>query len=287
VRPGSTIRVAAGSDDGRILRVGLERYVAGVVAGETSARWPDEALRAQAVAARSYAVHRLRCPRARGYDVTASTLDQCFREGRVPDRLRDQVSRTAGEYLTGATTRTRHAPALRALFHTSCGGHTDDPVDVWSTATAIEHHRPVACLTCIRAPRHWEATLAGPIRLEVIERTSTGRVAAVRVDRGRGAKTLSADELRASAGYGNVRSARFEVFPATGGVALRGTGLGHGVGLCQVGARGMAEAGAGYREILAHYYPGSRLASLATGSTGEKPRSGGIRSRAMLLSSRR
>jgi SpoIID/LytB domain protein len=158
---------------------------------------------------------------------------------------------------------------------------------VWSTATAIEHHGPVACPTCIRAPRHWEATLADPIRLEVIERTVTGRVAAVSVDRGRGAKTLSADELRASAGYGNVRSARFEVFPVAGGAVLRGTGLGHGVGLCQMGALGMAEDGAGYREILAHYYPGSRLASLATGSTGEKPRSGGIRSRARLLSSRR
>jgi stage II sporulation protein D len=287
VRPGSTIRVAAGSDDGHILRVGLEQYVAGVVAGETSALWPDEALRAQAVAARSYAVHRLRYPRARGYDVTASTLDQCFRDGPVPDRLRDQVSRTAGEYLTGATTRNRHTPALRTLFHTSCGGHTDDPVDVWSTATAIEHHGAVACPTCIRAPQHWEATLADPIRLEVIARTFTGRVASVRVDRGRGAKTLSADELRASAGYRNVRSARFEVFPVSGGVVLRGTGLGHGVGLCQTGARGMAEDGAGYREILAHFYPGSRLASLAAGSTGENPRSGGIRSRARLLSSRR
>ena len=285
MRPGSTIRVASGSDDGRILRVGLEQYVAGVLAGETSALWPDEALRAQAVAARSYAVHRLRNPRARGYDVTASTLDQCFRDGPVPDRLRDQVSRTAGEYLTGATARKRHTPALRTLFHTSCGGHTDDPVDVWSTATAIEHHGPVACPTCIRAPQHWEATLA--IQLEVIQRTSTGRVAAVRVDRGRGAKTLSADELRASAGYGNVRSARFEAFPVTGGVVLRGTGLGHGVGLCQTGARGMADDGAGYREILAHHYPGSRLASLAAGSTGKKARSGGIRSRARLLSSSR
>ena len=109
MRPGSTIRVAAGSD-GHILRVGLEQYVAGVVAGETSALWPDEALRAQAVAAHSYAVHRLRYPRARRYDVTASTLDQCFRDGPVPDRLLDQVSRTAGEYLTGATTRKRHTP---------------------------------------------------------------------------------------------------------------------------------------------------------------------------------
>jgi stage II sporulation protein D len=121
-----------------ILSLPLEEYVAGTVTAETGAAWPAEALQAQAVASRTYALHRMLRPRGFRHDLTGSTLDQVFRPGApVPATIAAAVDATRGVYLTAATVAAPDDLApINALFHASCGGATDTAASVWGEAVA-------------------------------------------------------------------------------------------------------------------------------------------------------
>jgi stage II sporulation protein D len=97
----------------------------------------------------------------------------------------------------------------------------------------------------------------------VAERSPSGRVKSIRIDGSAGTAIVSADPLRAALGEGVLRSTRFEIHPGREprpqDFVFVGSGRGHGVGMSQWGARAMAQRGAGYREILAHFYPGTAL----------------------------
>ncbi len=165
-------------------------------------------------------------------------------------------------------------PLCGRQFHAACGGGTDCAADVWAVAPEHEHGG-APCSPCAESQRRWETALsweevldslgfpagAEPVELEPAERTPSGRIRTVTLRAGAAQADLPAEDLRAALGYGRVASARFEVdtIPAAG-CCLRGVGHGHGVGLCQHGARTLAAAGHGHREILARYYPGTRLA---------------------------
>jgi stage II sporulation protein D len=97
------------------------------------------------------------------------------------------------------------------------------------------------------------------LRIAVTARTPTGRASRVRISSGGVSRELQAAEFRKAAGYAKVRSLKMEVVPAAGGWRFTGEGWGHGVGLCQFGANGMARRGAGFREILSRYYPGTQI----------------------------
>jgi stage II sporulation protein D len=94
------------------------------------------------------------------------------------------------------------------------------------------------------------------LRFSVVAWTPSGRAARVRIASAGVSRDVSAAEFRKAAGYARVRSLKMEIAPAADGWIFRGQGYGHGVGMCQFGANGMARAGKGYREILARYYPG-------------------------------
>jgi len=98
---------------------------------------------------------------------------------------------------------------------------------------------------------------AGEIRLSVAARTSTGRASRIRISAGGVTREAQAAEFRKAAGYTRVRSLMMEIDAAPDGWRITGRGYGHGVGMCQYGANGMAKAGHGFREILARYYPGT------------------------------
>jgi stage II sporulation protein D len=266
------VRVSTAAGE-RVLEVRLCDYVAGAVAAETSPDWPDEALLAQTVASRTFALHRLARPRSRRYDVVTTTLDQYFvLPHLVTERVRTLVERTRGQYLTAGPAR-RSPVAFGAFFHAACGGGTDLPSAVW-VAAGDEHHEAATCAECRRSPRPWRAMVdrdeflaaagmspetPGPWRVDVEERTSSGRFRLLRVTAGGQDAVVAADTLRAHLGYGRVRSARFSWAVSLNHLRLEGVGYGHGVGLCQQGARGMAASGASYGDILGHYYPRSRL----------------------------
>jgi stage II sporulation protein D len=98
------------------------------------------------------------------------------------------------------------------------------------------------------------------LRISVTGLTSTGRAARVKILSGGVARETQAAEFRKAAGYSRVRSLWMTIEPAGEGWLITGRGYGHGVGMCQFGANGMAKAGKGFREILARYYPGTELA---------------------------
>jgi stage II sporulation protein D len=95
--------------------------------------------------------------------------------------------------------------------------------------------------------------------VSVAARTESGRAKTVSLQTAAGARPLPAVELRQLLGYGRLPSLLFEVETQGGAAVFRGKGSGHGVGLCQWGARGRAMRGDGYRDILAHYYPGAEI----------------------------
>ncbi len=256
----------------------LERYLVGVVGLEMDPAWPAEALRAQAVAARTYSLYQRHVRRlAAGpspapgyYDLEAGILDQVYDGADGEEWLAD-----AGG-----------APVL-AVFHSTAGGYTEAAGEVWGRPLPYLVGRP--CPFDRDSPVYaWRWTVpvdevarrlaaagyrvaAGLPGLEIAERTATGRVRSLTVEAAGGGRVLiPAPELRRLLGYSRLRSTRFAVARDGGTLSFEGRGAGHGVGLCQWGARGMALAGYDYRAILGFYYPGTRL---VVGSVpGDEPR---------------
>ena len=245
----------------------IESYLAAVLGGEMPASFPGEALKAQAVAARSYALMRKIEAReiGRPYHLGATVLSQVYRGLDHEDpRTASAVSATQGEVLAVGIT------PVEAYFHASCGGKTesgaaalDRPLDyLKSVSCPCENHSPYA---------HWRAEigaaelgkavgLTSAIGCEVISRTSSGRAARVQVQSEKGGmRTILANQLRTAIGYQKLPSTWFEVHREGGRFVFEGRGSGHGAGLCQWGARLLAEQGKDYRAILDHYYPGTTV----------------------------
>lgn len=245
----------------------LEDYVAAVVGSEVPASWPAEALRAQAVAARTFAVAQkvAQGPGARAH-LGASVLDQVYKGTAHPAAAAARAAReTAGEVLTFG------AAPIAAYFSASCGGASESAEAAFHLAAgttpylqggeedADEHGWTV------KVPlRELDAALRKRIGAEVrgvtiATRTASGRASALRIATSSGARPLPAVELRQLLGYQRLPSLLFAVEMSNGEAVFRGRGSGHGVGLCQWGARGRALEGQGYRDILAHYYPGAEI----------------------------
>lgn len=253
----------------------LERYVAAVVAAETAPGTPPAALEAQAVVVRSYAL----AARDRHSGGTLCDLAHCqvLKGAGIAPRHRAAAERaaraTAGEVLL-----LNSGEVAEATFHASCGGHTADPREAFGSGAS----GAAAALDPGCAGPEWRAEidpalLAGAVR-DALGRTD--RAAAARVGRrlqaseivltpgaggwiaraaaANGAWDLSGDAfaraLDAAVGRGKVRSSRLALADHAGHVAVRGTGHGHGVGLCQAGAARRAAAGEDHRAILARYF---------------------------------
>lgn len=258
------IRVQA-SRAGEIVELRLEDYVAGVVSGEVPASFPPEALKAQAVAARSYALTRKIDAQVagRGHDIASGVVAQVWTE-RPSAAARAAAEATAGEVLVAGR------DPVEAYFHASCGGHTEAGLP--ALGRDLPYLVAVECGRCERSPGvrwRFEATareLAGAAGLRgkataarVVGRSASGRAERVEIRAGGRAATVPAAELRRRLGWSRLPSLAFEVRPAGAAFAFEGRGRGHGAGLCQWGAAGLAREGMGYREILARYYPGAQI----------------------------
>ena len=244
----------------------LDAYLYGVVSKEVSPSWAPGAQQAQAIVARTYALGKLRPDRP--YDVVPSESDQVYGgiEGEAVEG-RAAVDATAGIVLTYAGT-----PA-HVAYSSCCGGRTADAGDVWATPYA--YLTSVADPYCPGTPNfEWQAVLP----LEAVRKAFGGQLGgigplrSVAVDtadpaqRPRGIAFVGATatvetttaQFRTSLGPGVVRSTFGRQASLGGGnVTVAGTGRGHGVGLCQWGARVMGERGASADEIVAFYFPGT------------------------------
>ncbi len=245
----------------------VEAYVAAVVGGEMPPSFPAEALKAQAVAARTFAVGKKIEARELGldFDLGSTVLDQVYPgAGKADPRARAAAEATAGEVLVKD-----HRP-IEAYFHSACGGRTERGAD--ALGRDLSYLPSVPCDRCQGSPSwRWTvripaaemgraAGLPGPAtRLAVVRTTSTGRAARLSVE-GSGAKVvLDGKEFRRRLGYARLPSLAFSVTVTRGVFVLSGRGMGHGAGMCQWGAAGWAKAGEGYRSILSRYYPGAEI----------------------------
>lgn len=263
------------TDDGRVVNVvDLEAYLASVVPAEMSPSWPAAALEAQAICARTYVLSRSD-PR-RAYDLVPSELDQVYRGVAGESAAATAaVGATAGQVL--------HAQSgfARVAYSSCCGGHTESAAELWG-GPPIPYLEGVACNWCAGSPNYrWSVVLAltdlassfstqlaaaGPLLgLSVAGRDASGRARAFSLSGRDGDVLVPGGLFRRTLGVRTLRSLLvFEVDgrPGDSAVALRGGGLGHGVGLCQWGARGLALAGGTPGQILGAYFPGTVVADL-------------------------
>jgi stage II sporulation protein D len=269
-------------------RVGLEAYLGGVVAAEMGRRPAEdaEALRAQAIISRTYALRNLGRWARRGFDVYATVSDQAYGGAGAEYPLA-----TAAVAATRGLVLTFGGAPIDAFFYSTCGGRTADGTEVFSGANpaylrSIDDTGPDGEAFCRLSPRfRWTESWSASELHQVLGRTlpaaGSGRITGVRITRfsnsgradelavARGGRELLVDHpqirlvLRSPGGEA-LRSTRFRLDERrTDGAVVRlvaeGGGSGHGVGLCQWGAVGRARAGHDHREIVAAYYPGTTL----------------------------
>ena len=254
--------------------VGIEDYLRGVLPHEMSPDWPLEALKAQAVVARTFALTNLGKYAGAGYDLSDDVGSQVYSGIAAPSKnVEAAVSETAGEVLQ------YQGSLLGVFFHSCCGGSTADPKDVWGRPAATPRPlRGVKDRYCRRSPHYqWSAYFANEDLLAALAAHGRdgARLNALRLGaRSRGGllKTfrlqldgrrvdVRANDLRNWMGPSDIKSTQiWRVVERKRGYEFVGRGFGHGVGLCQWGARAQADAGRDYRKILSFYFPGAAIA---------------------------
>jgi len=289
--------------------VSENKLLAGLIPAEIFPSAPEEALKAQAVAARGELLSKIGMRHIGDpYRLCSQTHCQVYSgTGHETPRTTAAVEATRGEVLFERGS----AELADPVYSANCGGHTENNENVWPEMTALPSlrgHRDAApgkdekgdayahgvtsenvaafianpptayCgqsklgagdrfrWTVTRTKEELDKLLAkyrlGPIKaIEVLERGVSGRARAVRVSGAMQSEVIHG-ELRIRQTFGNLRSSLFVVEMRAGAALFHGAGFGHGVGMCQTGAIGMAETGKSYREILRHYYPGTVLRKL-------------------------
>ena len=256
-----------------INHIDLEAYVAGVVSSEVSPKWPLEALKAQAVAARTYVLYKQMNNHQQLFDVVASVQDQVYHGHAARSKsVRRAVAETQGQVVTY-----KQRP-IYAAYSSTAAGPTEDALYVW--ALDLPYLKGVDCPFDDQAPRYtWRTsftfdylerqlrkegfTVGTVATLTPYTFTPSGRVDRVRLLHSGGEIILRGQDLRRIVGYSKIFSTRFSVQSIGAEVVIQGHGAGHAVGMCQWGMREMAALGYGYQSILQHYYPGTALLALA------------------------
>jgi len=248
----------------------LEEYLYGQVAGEMNPNWEMEALKAQVVAARTYALYMIKHPKSSFYDLEKGTSDQVYLGAQSESvRIRKAVESTRNEFVT------KELLPIKAYYHSRCGGYTEPASSVWNK---MEKHSRIGvpCPYCQRFPYSWKTSVKAkelfnvvklpfeklkPFKISISNKSPSGRVKEVLLESNQRKLSVKSEELRHLLGYANVKSTRFEVKLNQNEeeIHFEGTGAGHGVGMCQWGAQFLAKQGKSYREILAHYYPSYKI----------------------------
>lgn len=258
-----------------IEQVGLEEYLGGVLPREVDPEWPADALKAQAVVSRTFVLANLDQAHLRGYDVSSDVFSQVYGGVASENPATTQaVEDTQREILVDSQGK----PA-QTFFHSSCGGRTENPRYVWKS---LEY--PPGYLAgvkdefCKEDPFYsWRVALGvnairkrlrrigyalGDIKkITVAAYSPSGRASMIGVVTSHGKILISSNRFRLAMGPDVLRSTLLTgIERAKKSFIFEGRGWGHGVGFCQWGARGRALAGQSYKDILAAYYPGTKLA---------------------------
>lgn len=265
--------------DGEVVVMPLNKYLIGVVGGEMPASFPLEALKAQAVAARTYALRRMAAYGGEGCGKGGADIctdSACCQAYTQPEELEESFGKNSRRYMdklieavysTDGEVILYDGSPIEALYHSSAGGRTEDAQNVFSSALPYlvgvespgeegskyhgeQEYTPKEFAAAIN--KKWPDANLNRKKLQsqvkILSRYDSGQVESLKL----GNVTVSGKELRKLLG---LNSANFTI-DISDTVLIRTTGYGHGVGMSQYGARAMALEGATYLEILTHYYTG-------------------------------
>ncbi len=259
----------------------LEAYIASVVSAEAGDLSQTEAFKAQAVAARTYVLKHMDNHVKEGYNMCDSTHCQFF-PGFAAVK---QAAQAAADFTRGEIV-TYHGKPAATFYHSVCGGRTEAMVYVWpfehkpylisvrdgpenkpycSIAPGFYWKTRISLKTLSRIARNrkWILPEEEIRKMSIVDRGVSKRAITIEFDTGKRRARISATDfyhgVGRRAGWNAVRSTLFEVYSGKDHIILEGKGNGHGVGMCQWGAEGMARLGFKYRDILLHYYPGTAI----------------------------
>ena len=257
-----------------INEVDLENYLVGVVRGEISYSWHNEAIKAQAIAARSYAYYLyLRNIKAK-YHLDATSNFQVFKGIiNVHENIRRNVLATKGKILVHSN------EPIMAFFHASCGGMTEKAENVWNSNESLKYYKNIRCYYCRTHPKYkWELSflkeeihnrierflqIKGVDYIRIKSYTSSRRVKQIEIiTQSKRKYLMNGNQFRGVIGSTKLYSTKFVIRNTKGRYYFKGNGYGHGVGLCQWGAKTMAEKGYSYKKILFFYYKNVTLKSI-------------------------
>jgi stage II sporulation protein D len=251
-------------------RLDIEDYINGVLYHEVSHWWPMETLKAQAIAARTFAIHKSLESKNKDYDLRSDIYAQVY-GGKTSEKFRTNraVETTAGKILVYKNN------IFPTYFHATCGGHTEDASLLWDTDITPLKGKP--CKYCQSSPHfNWikeiplytiEKQLSkngynirGINKLKTSGRDASRRVRTVSVIDSLGVEKIPANKFRLAVDPNLIRSTNFTVKIKNEIAIFRGKGWGHGVGMCQWGTYFMARKGFKTEDILSFYYPGTKIA---------------------------
>ena len=268
---GQFVLFPAANDKAEIIDVvNLEDYLYSVVPSEMPASWPLEALKAQAVCARTYAVKEILHNRKNHYDIKSDTSSQVYSGiAREHDKSGQAVNETKGILAT------YDGEPIQSFFHSNSGGITEKPENLWGSK--IPYLKSVKSPYCKEGKNYaWKFVLpqasadskfaryaVGTVQnIQVLGRTSSDRVDLIEITGSRKTVRIKGKEFRDIVGAGTVKSLRFGIKKDLNGFYVKGLGFGHGIGLSQWGSYSMAKDDQDFKNILKFYFKGISLARI-------------------------
>lgn len=260
--------------NGDIDSVPLEEYVVGVISGEMPASFHEEALKAQSVASRTYVLKKMKSNIDNTYDVVDTVSNQVYLDNddlklkwgnnydKYINKIRDVVNSTKGEYLE------YEGDIIDAFYFSTSNGYTEDSgvifekslpylksvESVWDKEVASAFYSS----TSISLQEFYEKLdleYNKELKVEILEKSDSNRIIKLKIN----GKEFKSKDIYSKL---KLRSYDFEIIQVGSNVIINTKGYGHGVGLSQYGALGMAKEGYNYKDILSHYYVGTSLVKL-------------------------
>ncbi len=256
-----------------INRITLEEYLYGVLYNEVSHRWPMEAIKAQGITARTFALYQARQNKLQDYDLTNDIYSQVY-SGATSEKW----ATTRAVKLTLGKVLTYKGDIFPTYYHATCGGKTEDASNLWNID--IAPLKGSECGLCKESPHYkWIKNIPlsdiekklgengykiGKIRsFTVLARNKSGRVDKIEIkDDSDVSCMITGKDFRRMMGPNDLRSTNFEPSISNDKLILSGIGWGHGAGMCQWGAKGYAGHGKSAEEILKIYYPGAEVTTI-------------------------
>jgi stage II sporulation protein D len=263
-------------DNGKLTVVNyipIDDYLYGVLYHEVSHRWPTEVLKAQAIAARTFALYQVGQNKLQPYDLRNDIYSQVY-----GGRSSEKWATTRAVNLTKGDVLTYKGSLIPAYYHATCAGATEDASNLWNID--VPYLKGVKCDYC-KGSKHYQWTKEMPLSelsnkliaagykignisgVTILSRNASGRVDKMEIKDEVGVTlVMTGKDFRQALGPNEVRSTRFDASIKRNTLVMTGTGWGHGVGMCQWGAYGMARKGFKAEDILRYYYPGTEISNI-------------------------